>query len=88
MVTRNFKLTSKRQITVPQAVLKQLGVGPGDSVCFEIQDNKGILIKAGHQEHLSALDLHKKFTAHVTCSASLDTINDAIARGYADRAGG
>ena len=85
MVTKNFRLTSKRQITVPQAVLKQLGVGPGDSVCFDIQD-KGIVIKAGHQEQFSALDLHKKFPLKTGLKASEADISAAIAQGYAERA--
>lgn len=39
------KITSKGQITIPQKVRKQLGVGPGDKVEFKELDGKFVVEK-------------------------------------------
>jgi len=39
------KLTSKSQATIPGKIRKILGVRPGDSVAFEVNDNSKVLIR-------------------------------------------
>ena len=39
------KLTSKSQATIPRKIRKILGVHPGDSVTFEVNDNSKVLIR-------------------------------------------
>lgn len=41
-----FALTARRQVTVPKALLDQLGLGPGDQVQFAFDDatNEIVLI--------------------------------------------
>lgn len=40
---REAKLTSKGQLTLPQAIRQALGVGPGDEVAFEVT-NQGVKV--------------------------------------------
>lgn len=41
---RQAKITSKGQITVPRAIRRALGVGPGDVLSFE-QDTRGVRVR-------------------------------------------
>ena len=39
------KLTSKSQATIPEKIRKILGLIPGDSVAFEVDQNKKVVIR-------------------------------------------
>ncbi len=39
------KLTTKSQATIPEKIRKVLGVQPGDSVAFEINENSKVMIR-------------------------------------------
>ncbi len=39
------KLTSKSQATIPEKIRKLLGLQPGDSVAFEIDNNSKVVIR-------------------------------------------
>ncbi len=39
------KLTTKSQATIPEKIRKILGLRPGDSVAFEVDENKKVLIR-------------------------------------------
>ena len=39
------KLTTKSQATIPRQIRKFLGLHPGDSVAFEVKENKKIIIR-------------------------------------------
>ena len=39
------KLTTKSQATIPEKIRKILGLHPGDSVAFEVDENKKVLIR-------------------------------------------
>ena len=39
------KLTSKSQATIPEKIRKVLGLHPGDSVTFEVNDKRKVLIR-------------------------------------------
>ena len=39
------KLTAKSQATIPGKIRKILGVRPGDSVAFEVNENKKVMIR-------------------------------------------
>jgi antitoxin PrlF len=39
------KLTTKSQATIPEKIRKILGLSPGDSVAFEIDQNKKVMIR-------------------------------------------
>jgi len=44
-VAATSKLTSKSQATIPGRIREFLGVRPGDSVAFEIDENKKVFIR-------------------------------------------
>jgi len=44
-VTASSKLTTKSQATIPGPIRDFLGVRPGDSVIFEIDENKKVYIR-------------------------------------------
>ncbi len=44
-VTISSKLTTKSQTTIPGPIRDFLGVRPGDSVIFEIDDNKKVVVR-------------------------------------------
>ena len=39
------KLTTKSQATIPEKVRKILGLQPGDSVAFEVNENQKVLVR-------------------------------------------
>ena len=39
------KLTAKSQATIPGKIRKVLGIRPGDSVAFEVNENKKVMIR-------------------------------------------
>ncbi len=39
------KLTTKSQATIPGQIRKLLGLNPGDSVAFEVKENKKVVIR-------------------------------------------
>ena len=39
------KLTSKSQATIPEKIRKVLGLSPGDSIAFEVDRNKKVVIR-------------------------------------------
>ena len=39
------KLTTKSQATIPEKIRNILGVSPGDSVAFEVNENKKVMIR-------------------------------------------
>lgn len=40
------RITAKAQTTVPLAVRRALGIGPGDDVAWQIEDGRAVLSKA------------------------------------------
>lgn len=39
------KLTSKSQTTIPEKIRAVLGLHPGDSVAFEVRENRNVLLR-------------------------------------------
>ena len=44
-VTALSKLTTKSQATIPASIRDLLGVRPGDSIVFEVDENKKVFIR-------------------------------------------
>lgn len=38
-----MRVTSKGQVTIPQAVRTQLGIEPGDEVVFSVRDDEAVM---------------------------------------------
>ena len=71
-------LTSKGQLTLPQAIRARLSVQSGDTVDFVIEPDGTVVVRAGGTD-VSALRglLHKPVRAVVSLEAMEDAIRDA-----------
>ena len=85
MLTRECKLTVKRQITIPVKVLDKLGIGAGDYIYFK-EIGGHIEICPVEEKRISALDFGKKYRHISNKKGTLENINKAIREGYADLA--
>ncbi len=85
MVTKHIKISSKSQITIPQMVLKKLGIGPGDAIQLNVLGQHAEILVAKSKQ-ASALDLGKKFKSYPKKPLSVKQINVAIDEGYANLA--
>jgi antitoxin PrlF len=45
-----YALTSKSQVTIPKHIREKLGVGPGDQVIFDINEDGQVIIRAALSE--------------------------------------
>jgi bifunctional DNA-binding transcriptional regulator/antitoxin component of YhaV-PrlF toxin-antitoxin module len=50
------KLTAQAQVSVPVAVRRSLGIGPGSAIEWELDGNQAIVRRAGRH---SSLDIHQ-----------------------------
>jgi AbrB family looped-hinge helix DNA binding protein len=75
------KVTSKGQITIPKAVREALAVYAGDRVRFVIHDDATVTVEAETVDLTSLRGVVKRAGRRV----SLEDMQDAIARGAADR---
>lgn len=81
MVTKEFKLTSKGQVTIPEAIRKVLGVHPGDSVFF-VSTKSGVELRPFLEEPMSIFDLGKKYRTIPKEKVTIDDMNNAIKNGW------
>ncbi len=44
------KITAKAQTTIPKAVRRALGLGPGDEIKYEIEDDRVILTRVDSED--------------------------------------
>lgn len=59
MIMQKTKITAKGQVTVPVAVMRKLGLTPGDKIHF-VERNGRVEIVPGN-EKFSAADLSRKY---------------------------
>ena len=78
----SLSLTTKGQVTVPVKIRRRLGLNPGDRVKFVEQDGR-VFIERDNDDISSIFGVLK-----TKKSASLAQMDDAIAKGWARRAGG
>lgn len=57
-----MRVTSKGQVTIPQAVRAQLGIEPGDEVVFSVRDDAAVM--------RPARDAGQKLVARIAGSAT------------------
>ena len=86
MITKEFKVSSKNQVTLPKIILKKLSIRPGDPIYFEIKDNR-VEVHPVKENKISALELGKDFRHLVKKKAKDKDIIEAIQKGYIELAG-
>jgi len=70
-------MTSKGQVTVPQSIRRQLGIGPGDRLSFNARDDGVLEVRPETGDLLALAGSLKPRVKGV----SLADMDDAIARG-------
>ena len=68
------RITSKAQTTVPRAVRLALGVGPGDEIAWEIEDDRVVLKRV--KPSLDPFD--NPFATFTEWSDELDSVYDDL----------
>ena len=65
------KITAKAQTTVPRAVRKALGIGPGDDVAWEIDGDRAVLVRArsAGDGFVGNLDMFTEWATEADCKA-------------------
>lgn len=48
------KITAKAQTTIPKAVRRALGLGPGDEIGYEIEDGRVIMTRVATDEDIGS----------------------------------
>lgn len=71
-------LTSKGQITIPKSVRESLGLRTGDRLEFDVQDDGSVRVRKRSVDILDLIGMIK-----TDRHATLEEINEAIARGWA-----
>ena len=82
-----MRITSKGQVTIPQAIREKCGLLPNTEVEFEIKDKKVVMFPASRKMGLTRGQLNVKRMAG-RGNANLDLSTDeilAMTRGYPDR---
>ncbi len=80
MVTKDFKLTAKSQITIPEKVKKVLKLSSGDSVYFKI--NAGhVEICPVEENKISIFELGKKYKTKPRKKVAVGDMEKAIQKG-------
>jgi AbrB family looped-hinge helix DNA binding protein len=74
------RVTSKGQVTVPVGVRYALGIGPGDTVVFAIEDGRGVFRRAARLADLAAAFPLPGRAAQHPLEALLVAGDDALAR--------
>ena len=75
------KITAKGQTTLPRDVRSALGLEPGDTVRYIVENDRVQMLKARHVSELAGM-LHRPGQQTI----SLDEMNEAIASGAVESA--
>ncbi len=80
MVTKQFKLSVKSQVTVPESVKNVLGIGPGDAICFNVTYGR-VEVLPVKENKLSIFELGAKYKTTPKKKVSIADMNKAIKEG-------
>jgi antitoxin PrlF len=70
--TVRAKLSTKSQTVIPKRVRDKLGVGPGDSVEFEIRDGEVLIRRAPATDRVDPLAVFHKWSSEADEEAFAD----------------
>jgi len=81
---RTYKVDSRGRITLPKYVREHLGVGPGDSIEFELSsDGKGALMRGASSNKKNSL--LGVLAGRTKGAATIDKDNKAWSKGRPDK---
>ena len=75
MTIAQSKLTAQGQISVPAAVRKKLGVGPGSTLEWQEEDDKIVVRRVGR---FTSTDLHEALFASPPAARSLAELKQGL----------
>ena len=82
MTTKEFKLTSKSQVTIPETIKAALGIGAGDSIVFDV--NKDVVrILPSRRRSVNIMTLSEKYKTTPRKPVSLEAMDEAIGKARA-----
>ncbi len=77
MAIAHSKLTAQGQVSVPAAVRRKLGVGPGAVLEWEAEDGRVVVRRAGR---FSSEDVHRALFAKVPGRRTLRALREGLRR--------
>lgn len=77
MAIAHSKLTAQGQVSVPAAVRRKLGVGPGAVLEWEAEDGRVVVRRAGR---FSSEDVHRALFAKVPRRRTLPALREGLRR--------
>ena len=77
MTTKEFKLTTKSQVTIPEAIKAVLGIGAGDAIVFDVKNN-AVRILPFRRRAVDIMSLSKKYKTTPKKPISIEDMNEAI----------
>jgi AbrB family looped-hinge helix DNA binding protein len=81
MTTREFKLTSKSQVTIPDTIKEALGISAGDSIVFDV--NKDVIrILPFRRRSVDIMTLSAKYRTTPRKPVSLQDMDEAIRKAW------
>jgi antitoxin PrlF len=71
------RITSKAQTTVPLAVRRALGVGPGDTIAYEIKDGQVVVTRVEPDDDVPDMFVNN-FSTFTEWADELDSVYDDL----------
>ncbi|GEM_PF-6369951 len=81
MMTREFKLTSKSQVTIPDMIKEALGIGAGDSIVFDVRKDV-VRILPSRRHAVDIMTLSRKYRTVPPRPVSVEAMDEVIRKGW------
>ena len=81
MTTKEFKLTSKSQVTIPETIKEALGISAGDAIVFDV--NKDVVrIRPFRRRAVDMMSLSLKYRTTPKRPVSIEDMDEAIRKAW------
>ncbi|MBF0387950.1 MAG: AbrB/MazE/SpoVT family DNA-binding domain-containing protein [Candidatus Omnitrophica bacterium] len=81
MTTKEFKLTSKSQVTIPDTIKEALGISAGDAIVFDV--NKDVIrILPFRRRSVDLMTLSQKYKTTPRKPVSLEDMEETIRKAW------
>jgi bifunctional DNA-binding transcriptional regulator/antitoxin component of YhaV-PrlF toxin-antitoxin module len=79
MTTKEFKLTMKSQVTIPDSIKDVLGISAGDSIVFDVHKDV-VRILPSRKRAVDIMTLSQKYKTMPKKPVSVEDMDEAIRR--------
>ena len=81
MITKEFKLTSKSQVTIPDTIKEALGISAGDAIVFDV--NKDVIrILPFRRRSVDIMTLSQKYRTTPKKPVSVEDMDETIRKAW------